>query len=136
MLPASTKMNGQCMGTPDVCKTPAAPSPVPIPYPNIAQCMMANPGTCTMTAKIENFPIIVVNSQITLSNGDEAGTLGGVVSNVFMGPGTYKRGSSKVKAEGKPVCFITSTVGQNGANPNVPAGTQIAPSQVMVLVAP
>ena len=97
---------------------------------------MANPGTCTMTAKIENFPIIVVNSQITLSNGDEAGTLGGVVSNVFMGPGTYKRGSSKVKAEGKPVCFITSTVGQNGANPNVPAGTQIAPSQVMVLVAP
>ncbi|MCA8911488.1 MAG: DUF4150 domain-containing protein [Planctomycetes bacterium] len=134
MFPASTKMSGQCMGNPDVCKTPAAPSPVPIPYPNIAQCMMANPGTCTMTAKIENFPIIVLNSQITMSNGDEAGTLGGVVSNVFIGPATYKKGSSTVKAEGKPVCYVTSLVGQNGANPNVPAGQQIAPSQTMVMV--
>lgn len=134
MFPASTKMNGMCMGNPDPCKTPAAPSPIVVPYPNIAQCLMANPGTCTMTAKIQNFPIIVVNSQIMMSSGDEAGALGGVISGVFIGPATFKKGSSTVKAEGKPICHLTSLVGQNGSNANVPAGQQISPSQTMVMI--
>ncbi|MCF6227965.1 MAG: DUF4150 domain-containing protein [Planctomycetes bacterium] len=137
MFPASTMAGGQCMGMPDTCLTPAPPAPpVPVPYPNIAMCMQANPGSCTKKVKIANMSVIVVNSQIVMTSGDEAGVNGGVMSGQFKGPAKFKRGSSKVKAEGKNICFLTSTVGQNGSNPNVPAGTQIAPSQVMVLIGP
>jgi hypothetical protein len=40
-----------------------------------------------------------------------------------------------VKVEGQPVVFHTCLVGQNGKNPNVPAGVQVAPSQTKVTVA-
>jgi len=136
MFPASCTAAGQCMGMPDVCLTPAppSPSPVPIPYPNIAMCPMANAGTCAMTVKISNMPAIVQNSMIPMSSGDEAGVNGGVMSGQFIGPATYKMGSFKVKFAGKPACHLTSMVGQNGSSPNVPAGQQIVPSQVMVMV--
>ena len=49
---------------------------------------------------------------------------------------TYKKASSKVKAQGQPVCHLTSTTGHNGSNANMPAGAQVAPSQTKVLVAP
>jgi len=137
MLPASCTAGGMCLGFPDVCLTPAPPAPpVPIPYPNMAQCSAAKSGTCSKKVKISNMAAIVVNTEIPMSHGDEAGVNGGVISGVNMGPAKYKKGSSKVKAEGKAVCHLTSMVGQNGSNPNVPAGMQIAPSQVKVLVFP
>ncbi len=37
VMPASTKGGGSCFAMPDVCITPAAPSPIPIPYPNIGK---------------------------------------------------------------------------------------------------
>ena len=43
MMPASNKGVGMSLGFPDVCTTPAAPSPVPIPYPNMAMNAMAVP---------------------------------------------------------------------------------------------
>lgn len=137
MFPASTMAGGQCMGMPDTCLTPAppAPNPIPIPYPNISMCMQSNPSSCTKKVKVANMPAVVVNSQIMMSNGDEAGVNGGVVSHQNMGPTKFKRGSMKVKFESKNACFITSTVGQNGNNANMPAGAQVAPSQVTVLIA-
>jgi len=42
MMPAATKKGGNCAAWPDTCKTPAAPSPIPIPYPNIAQNLVGN----------------------------------------------------------------------------------------------
>lgn len=135
MLPASCTMAGVCMGMPDVCLTPAPPAPpVPVPYPNIAQVPMANAGTCPKKVKVMNMPAVVQNTEIPMSNGDEAGVNGGVMSGVNMGPAKFKVGSSKVKFEGKAACYFTSMVGQNGSNPNVPAGQQIAPSQAVVLV--
>lgn len=135
MFPASSTGGGMCMGMPDVCKVPAPPAPpIPTPFPNIAQCAMANAGTCAITVKLSNMPAIVQNSMIPISSGDEAGALGGVVSNQFIGPATYKMGSMKVKFNGKPACHLTSMAGQNGSNPNVPAGQQIVPSQALVLV--
>lgn len=136
MLPASTKMSGQCLGAPDVCKTPSPGGPVPIPYPNIAMCMQAAGGTTTKV-KIAGANGIVVNTKISMSSGDEAGTAGGgVVSSKFKGECVYKKGSMKVKTEGKNQCYITSIVGHNGSNANMPAGAQIAPSQATVTVAP
>jgi hypothetical protein len=134
MLPASTKMSGQTLAFPDVCKTPAAPSPIPVPYPNIGMCMQASSGV-SKKVKIMNKECILENSKASMSSGDEAGSLGGVVSNKFKGEVVFKKGSSKVKVEGKSICHITSMTGQNGSNANMPAGAQIAPSQVKVLVA-
>ena len=71
-----------------------------------------------------------------MSSGDEPGTAGGgVVSSKFKGEVIYKKGSSKVKAQGKPLCYIGSMTGHNGSSANMPAGAQIAPSQVDVLTA-
>jgi hypothetical protein len=68
--------------------------------------------------------------------GDEAGTLGGLVSGMNMGEVQFKQGSTKVKVEGQPCIHLTSMTSHNGTNANMPAGTQIAPSQTKVIVAP
>jgi hypothetical protein len=134
MMPASTTMNGQCLGTPDTCKTPAPSGTVPVPYPNIAMCMQASSGVSTKV-KIMNMSAILMNSKIPMSSGDEAGSIGGVVSNMIKGEVAYKKGSSKIKVEGKAQAYISCTTGHNGSNANMPAGAQIAPSQTMVMVA-
>ena len=138
MLPASTNGGGQCAIFPDVCKTPSPGGPVPIPYPNMAMLTQASGGTCSSKVKIMGKKTVVKGTEITMSSGDEAGTAGGgVVSNKFKGAAKFKKGSSKVKAEGKQVCHVTSMVGQNGgSNANHPAGVQVAPSQTKVSVMP
>lgn len=132
MFPASTKAGGQCMAVPDVCKTPSPAGPVPIPYPNIAMVNQAS-GT-TKKVKVAGKPAVTKKSKISRSSGDEAGSAGGVVSNVNMNQVTYKKGSSKVKFEGQPVEHLTAMTGHNGSNPNHPAGAQIAPSQTKLII--
>jgi hypothetical protein len=138
MLPASTNGGGQCSIFPDVCKTPTPGGPVPMPYPNIAMLTQASGGTCSAKVKFSGKKAVVKGTEITMSSGDEPGSAGGgVVSNKIKGPAQFKKGSSKVKAEGKEVCHVTSMVGQNGgSNPNHPAGVQVAPSQTKVTVMP
>jgi len=134
VLPATTQMGGQCFAFPDVCKTPTPAGPVPIPYPNISQPMLA--VNTTIKVFITAMPVVTLKSQIPISNGDEAGSLGGVVSGVFIGPTTFSKGSTKVFLEGMPCVHLTSMTRQNGMSPNNPAGAVIAPSQVKVLVSP
>jgi len=137
MLPASTNSGGNCFIVPDVCKTPTPGGPVPMPYPNTASLSQASGGTCSSKVKIMGKKTVVKGSEITMSSGDEAGTVGGVVSNKFKGPAQFKKGSSKVKVEGKQLCHLTSVSGQNGGgNSNVPPGVQVAPSQTKVTVMP
>jgi uncharacterized protein DUF4150 len=136
MFPASNNGAGQCFAMPDVCKTPSPGGPVPIPYPNIAMLAQCNGGTCSSKVKVLGKKAVVKGTEITMSSGDEAGSLGGVVSSCFKGAAQFKKGSSKVKAEGKELCHLTSMVGQNGgSNANAPAGNQVAPSQTKVIVA-
>jgi hypothetical protein len=135
MFPASTKMSGQCFAMPDVCKTPTPGGPVPIPYPNIGMTMQGSAGY-SVKIKIMGQPAVLVNGKIPMSSGDEAGTAGGgVISSKFKGEVIYKKGSMKVTCEGKKQCYITSICGHNGSNANMPVGAQIAPSQVVVLIA-
>jgi hypothetical protein len=136
MFPASTKGGGQCMAFPDVCKVPAPPAPfVPVPFPNIAMLPQGNGGTMSSKVKIGNQPAATKDTEIPMSSGDEAGTLGGMISGQFKGACKFKSGSSKVKWEGKAAVHVTSPIGQNGSNANAPGGMQVAPSQVKVLVA-
>jgi hypothetical protein len=132
-MPAATKKGGMAAAFPDVCKTPAAPSPLPIPYPNMAQLS----GTDKACKKVlmSNKETVCENSKIKRSNGDEAGTLKGMVSQKNMDQVTFKKYSSKVFAKGKKVVHHTAVTAHNGSNANIPVGCHAAPSQTKVLVA-
>jgi hypothetical protein len=133
VLPASTTGGGQCFAFPDVCNTPAPPGPpVPIPYPNIGMVMQAT-NTATKVKMCQK-PVVTKKSEMSMSQGDEAGVAGGVVSGRNMDKVAYRKGSSKVKVEGQECEFLSAMTGQNGSNANMPAGNQIAPSQTKVLV--
>lgn len=136
MFPIATKQGGGCEAFPDTCKTPAPPGPpVPLPYPNLAQLVQANPGTCSKRVKILNQPVITKQTVIPMSSGDEAGSVGGVVSGTVKGPVQFKQGSMKVTVEGQPVVFQTCMTGHNGTSANMPAGVHSSPSQAKVTVA-
>lgn len=138
MFPATTNGTGQCAvpGPLDACKTPTPTGPVPMPYPNMAMLGQANGGTCSSKVKIANKKACTTKTEISMSTGDEAGTVGGVVSNRFKGPVSYKKGSMKIKIEGEAAVHLTSMTGHNGSNANVPAGVQVAPSQTNVIIMP
>jgi Domain of unknown function (DUF4150) len=131
MFPASSKQAGMCFGAPDVCMTPAAPSPVPIPYPNTGSLSTAS-GTVSKVV-IANMEAAVESTTIPQSHGDEMGTLGGVVSGVNMGQIAFKTYSMKCYAGGKKMVYVTCMTGQNGSPANVP-GAQVMPSQMAVLI--
>jgi hypothetical protein len=98
---------------------------------------MANqavPPTCAMKVMIENKFIVVLNSMISMSSGDEAGSMGGMVSSMIKGPTSFKLGSFKVMAEGKGICTIGAMTTHNGSGPGNIPGVQIAPSQVKVMI--
>ncbi|WP_437717232.1 PAAR-like domain-containing protein [Sorangium sp. So ce448] len=135
MMPAGSKGGGTCMGMPDVCKVPAPPAPpIPIPFPNMA--MVSNATATSTKVMIENKHAVVEMSEIPASTGDQAGTAGGVVSGTVAQKVVFKRGSSKVKIEGKGAVYLTAQTAHNGASANMPAGLHDSPSQAKVLVAP
>ncbi|HZE99414.1 MAG TPA: PAAR-like domain-containing protein [Planctomycetota bacterium] len=135
MVPASTKGGGMTAttGPLDVCKVPAPPAPpVPTPFPNMSS--VSNAGGTASKTKFDGSAVVTLKSEMSSSNGDEAGVLGGMVSNRNMDKVSFKNGSSKVIVEGEKCVHIGSMTGHNGSNANVPAGAQVAPSQVKVLV--
>lgn len=135
MLPAGSKAAGQCLGVPDVCKVPAPPAgPIPTPFPNTA--MMANATKTSTKVMLENKDAVVQGSEIPSSMGDQAGSAGGVVSSTVGDKVVLQLGSTKVKAEGKGMVFVSAVSAHNGANANMPAGLVAVPSQAKVLVMP
>ena len=66
-----------------------------------------------------------------MSQGDEAGVAGGVISGMNMGPMKVSVASTKVFAAGAPVVTQLKTTSHNGTNANAPPGTVVAPSQVV-----
>jgi hypothetical protein len=135
IFPGSTNGGGNCLAVPDVCLTPAPPAPpIPVPYPNTA---MLTQATKTSTkVKFAGKEVVTLKSEIPRSSGDEAGTNGGIVSGMNMGPCKFQKGSTKVKIEGQPCVHLTCMSGHNGSSANMPAGAQVAPSQTKVIVSP
>ena len=132
MLPAASKKGGQAFAFPDVCKTPAAPSPIPVPYPNMG---MFN-GTDKVIDKVlmENKETVVETRDPELQARRDGEPrrhgLGREPHRI-----TFKKYSSKVYAKGKKIVHHTAMTQHNGSNANMPAGTHVAPSQTKVLVA-
>lgn len=120
--------NCQCGGTdqalPDVCKTP-----VPVTFTNIALGSTAIPLANSIL--IENMPAHNLMTVTPITNGDEAGTDGGVISSTFMGPSRHTTGSVTVLIQGSPITRMTSTTLQNSTNA---VGARITPSQHILMI--
>lgn len=117
--------SGMAMSFPDVCKTPAPPAPpIPIPYPNIAQSSDTADGSTTV--KVDGNPIMLKSSNFSMSTGDEAGSLNGVVSNKIKGKAEPMNASFDVKVDGKAVFRLTDPMTANGGS----AANALAPAEV------
>lgn len=100
---------------PDVCKTPAAPSPIPIPYMIISKTSSLTGGTTTVKADGGNM-IAIMGSKHASCLGDQPGSVGGVVSGVFGQASDYITFSPNVTADGKAVCRLTDKLLMNNKN--------------------
>ncbi len=98
----------------DVCKTPAGPSVVPIPYPNIAKSADIDAGTKKVT--IEGQMAANKGCNYKTSTGDEAGSAGGVASGKTKGKAEYMLSSFDVKMEGKNACRMGDMMTHNDKN--------------------
>ena len=98
----------------DVCKTPTPGGPVPTPYPNIAMSSQTADGSTTVSC--DGNPIMLKDSNFSMSSGDEPGSIGGVKSNVIKGQADPMNYSFDVKVEGKNVFRRSDPMMQNKQN--------------------
>lgn len=123
-IPNDVGLNGQSIVTkksdgtvvvgPDVCKTPSPGGPVPIPYPNFS--FSGDLANGSKNVKVNGVPACMKGSNFSKSTGDEAGSLGGLLSNKTASkaePVTY---SFDVKIEGKNVVRNFDMFQSNGKN--------------------
>src|SRR5690606_41213256 len=100
---------------------------IPMPYPNMAQTMLANPTS--LKVLVCGSPALTKASKIPTSMGDNAGTAGGMVSGSFMGECTFTSASMKVNFEGKPALRQMDSAKSNKGNC---FGAILSPSQTKV----
>lgn len=100
-------------GPTDVCKTPAAPSPLPLPYPNIALSTTMGSGYATKVLNIGT-PTWTRKGKSAVSNGDQPGVLMGVISNKIMGQCGIIMASPDVKAQTGGVVRTLDSSNSNG----------------------
>jgi uncharacterized Zn-binding protein involved in type VI secretion len=94
---------------PSVCITPAAPSPVTVPYPIMTPSGTGNLDSDTRRVKIGGKPVFTVDSVVSSCTGNEAGTQKEVVSHKTSSSCYIIDGSPNVKAEGKTVVYTGSS---------------------------
>ena len=106
---------GQSPVFPDVCKTPAPPAgPIPIPYPNIGKSSDTSDGPTNVT--VDGEMPSVKGSKYSTSSGDEAGSVGGIVSSTTSGECEFMMYSFDVKLDGKNACRLGDPLLQNKKN--------------------
>ncbi|ANF86257.1 type VI secretion protein [Pseudomonas antarctica] len=118
---------------PDMCNTPTPTGPLPMPYPNTADTRMADPGGLMSNVLVMGMPAMTLMSKVTISNGDQPGAAGGLLSGRIMGEMTFLNASTCVTVGGKPAVRVTCLTGHNGAPQNT-VGMVSAPGQTKVLV--
>ena len=111
--------NGMTIVFPDVCLTPTAVGPIPIPYPNIA--LSSDASAESKTVKCDGNPVCIQDSNFMKSSGDEAGQNKGVLSGMNMGKAEFITFSFDVKVDGKGVVRALDLMLHNDKNtPPVP----------------
>ena len=131
-FPASTMGGGMSQAFPDTCNIITPAGPVPTPFPNM--CMINQAVSTSTQVTMLNQPVVLKNSQVPSSTGDEGGTGMGVASGMIKGPCKPTNASSTVKVEGQQVVYSPCPFGHNGTSANAPLGVQSTPSQSTVLV--
>lgn len=106
--------NGLSTVFPDVCKTPSPAGPVPIPYPNIG--MSSNTSGGPSKVKTDGQMPMVKGAKYNMTSGDEAGSVGGVMSSSIKGEAEFMMYSFDVKFEGKNVCRMGDPLFHNKKN--------------------
>lgn len=108
---------GIAFAFPDVCKTPAPPgSPVPLPYPNVAQLADAQDVADDLLLGPQSLKAVLKDSTIATSTGDEAGSVGGVSSGTIKGECKVTSASQTVKYGGKGIARFGDPTTQNNEN--------------------
>lgn len=102
----------QASGPPDVCKTPSPSGPTPLAYPNFAMDRDLADGSKSVA--IEGHPVALASSNISTSSGDEAGSLGGLMSSKTKGKLTFGSSSLDVLIEGAGVVRFGDVTQHNG----------------------
>jgi hypothetical protein len=106
---------GMSMVFPDVCNTPAPPAPpIPIPYPNIGKSSDTSGGTTKVEA--DGNMVMVKGAKYMMSSGDEAGSVGGIMSGVIKQECEFLMYSFNVMLEGKNVCRMGDPLWHNKKN--------------------
>ena len=85
--------------TPDVCRTPIGSSVVPVPYMIVAQ--LINAVKVSKNVRANGNPVVLHQSVITKTMGDEAGVLKGLSSKIHIANNYPDEGSSSVRINGK-----------------------------------
>ena len=106
--------NGTSTVFPDVCKTPTSGGPVPVPYSNTGKSSDASAGPTTITC--EGAMPMVKGAKYSMTSGDEAGSVGGVVSGSTKGEAEFMAYSFDVKFDGKNVCRLGDALFHNKKN--------------------
>ena len=99
---------------PDVCKTPTPGGPIPIPYPNVGKSADTSSGPSTV--KTDGEMPMVKTAKYSMTSGDEAGSVGGVISSSFKGEAEFMMFSFDVKFEGNNVCRLGDPMFHNKKN--------------------
>jgi len=79
-------------------------------------------GRWDTTITLDGQPAAIQSSKFAKSTGDEAGSLGGVASGVFIGETSFISFSPNVFFEGKPVVRLTDKALMNKGNTVCAAG--------------
>ena len=125
MMPASNNGVGTNVGFPDVCLTPAAPSPVPVPYPNLGMnCQAASFSANVYTGFM---PALNLASTSSMTNGDNAGS----AHPLFMQAGGQTMGNPIIFVNCVPAKNLLVPTYGNGFNNAV--GATLVPSVTTTL---
>jgi len=103
-----------------VCLTPAAPTPLPIPYPTFGTTLEGITDPC-MRTKIEGSKILTVGGCMSKCHGNEPGTLLEIVSLNITGPCFPWLGAPTVWIE-LGMAGITGSLGQMNKSPTFGVG--------------
>ncbi|MCF6765815.1 DUF4150 domain-containing protein [Thiotrichales bacterium 19S3-7] len=115
-------IDGEGLAPADVCKTQVGPAVVPIPYPNIWALMMS---AFLATVIIDAIPAMNLECMGEMTQGDEAGIEGGLISQEIMGEAEAITGAETVLLEGAPAIIMGgSSTMQN---------TENAPGDIMLV---
>jgi len=80
-------------------------------------------GVGSQRVKIKGKSVLRKGDKINVTQGDEAGSIGGITSATIKGAAEFMSGWGKVKAEGQMVAHQACIVGQNGpGGKNIPVG--------------